>query len=209
MPVITHKKSSTASSTPATTDLALGELAVNTNDGKLFLKKDDGTESIVEVGAGGGGASTEVIHIQHKETRGTNGGTYSTANTWQKRPFTDELTDTGNNCTLTSSEFTLDAGTYVVSYFGVHYDGSSGQVYKARLYNVTDAAEEFMGTQLINGTNKSIMLEVTGVVILAAQKTLRIEHISSVTETAGFGLARNVVAWGDEKYANLTLTKIA
>lgn len=38
---------------PDLVDLELGELAINTYDGKLFLKKDDGTEEIVEIGAGG------------------------------------------------------------------------------------------------------------------------------------------------------------
>ena len=44
------KRSSLAGKAPATTDLALGELAVNTTDGKLYLKKSNGGEFIVEVG---------------------------------------------------------------------------------------------------------------------------------------------------------------
>lgn len=44
------KRSSLAGKVPATADLALGEIAVNTTDGKLFLKKSDGGEFIVEVG---------------------------------------------------------------------------------------------------------------------------------------------------------------
>lgn len=52
-----HKQSSVAGKVPTTTDLALGELAINTTDGKVYLKKNvSGTESVVEV-AGGGGAS--------------------------------------------------------------------------------------------------------------------------------------------------------
>jgi hypothetical protein len=40
-----------AARVPTTTDLQLGELAINTTDGKLFLKKNvSGTESIVEIG---------------------------------------------------------------------------------------------------------------------------------------------------------------
>ena len=50
---ITHKRSGIADKVPQTTDLALGELAINTHDGKLFLKKDDGVETVVEVGGGG------------------------------------------------------------------------------------------------------------------------------------------------------------
>ena len=44
------KRSSLAGKVPATTDLALGEIAINTTDGKLYLKKSDGGEFIVEVG---------------------------------------------------------------------------------------------------------------------------------------------------------------
>lgn len=44
------KRSAMAGKVPATTDLALGEIAVNTTDGKLYLKKSDGGEFIVEVG---------------------------------------------------------------------------------------------------------------------------------------------------------------
>ena len=44
------RRSATQGATPTTAQLSLGELAINTYDGKLFLKKDDGTASIVEVG---------------------------------------------------------------------------------------------------------------------------------------------------------------
>lgn len=49
------KRSAVAGKVPTTSDLALGELALNTFDGKAFFKKDNGTASIVEIGAGGGG----------------------------------------------------------------------------------------------------------------------------------------------------------
>lgn len=48
------KRSAVAGKQPTTNDLALGELGLNTYDGKLFTKKSvSGTESIVEIGAGG------------------------------------------------------------------------------------------------------------------------------------------------------------
>lgn len=43
------KRSSVAGKVPTTAQLELGELAVNTYDGRLFLKRDDGTEAIVEL----------------------------------------------------------------------------------------------------------------------------------------------------------------
>lgn len=48
------KRSAVASKVPQTGDLELGELAINTYDGKLFTKKDNGTASIVEIGGAGG-----------------------------------------------------------------------------------------------------------------------------------------------------------
>ncbi len=45
------KRSATTGNAPTASQLALGELGINTTDGKLFLKKSvSGTESIVEVG---------------------------------------------------------------------------------------------------------------------------------------------------------------
>ena len=47
------RRSATPGNIPTTAQLDLGELALNTFDGKLYLKKDvNGTESVVEVGAG-------------------------------------------------------------------------------------------------------------------------------------------------------------
>jgi hypothetical protein len=43
------KRSAVAGKAPTTSDLELGELGLNTYDGKLYAKKDDGTESIVEL----------------------------------------------------------------------------------------------------------------------------------------------------------------
>lgn len=41
------KRSSTAAATPSTGSLSLGELAVNTNDGVIYTKKNDGSDKIV------------------------------------------------------------------------------------------------------------------------------------------------------------------
>jgi hypothetical protein len=53
------KRSAVQNKIPLTTDLDLGELAINTYDGKLYLKKKVGvTETIVDVGAGNSTSST-------------------------------------------------------------------------------------------------------------------------------------------------------
>jgi hypothetical protein len=51
--IIKHKRTAVAAHTPATTDLVLGELAINVTDGRLFLKRSvGGVESIVEIATG-------------------------------------------------------------------------------------------------------------------------------------------------------------
>ena len=45
------KRSALQGTPPTTSSLELGEVAINTYDGKMYIKKDDGTESIVEVGS--------------------------------------------------------------------------------------------------------------------------------------------------------------
>ena len=49
------KRSAIPGKTPAVSDLSLGELALNTFDGKLYTLKDNGTPSVVELSGGGGG----------------------------------------------------------------------------------------------------------------------------------------------------------
>ena len=59
---VLHKRSGTSGATPTTSDLSLGEIGVNTYDGKLFVKKSaSGTESIIEIGASSGGAGGPIM----------------------------------------------------------------------------------------------------------------------------------------------------
>lgn len=53
------KRSATSGAAPTTSQLELGEVAINTYDGKMYIKKNvGGTESIVEITGGSGGSST-------------------------------------------------------------------------------------------------------------------------------------------------------
>lgn len=47
--VVKLKRSAVTGNSPSTSQLELGEVALNTFDGNLFFKKDNGTESIVSV----------------------------------------------------------------------------------------------------------------------------------------------------------------
>lgn len=103
------RRSAVASAVPTTAQLALGELAINTYDGKLYLKKNNGTESIVEIGAGGGGGGNTFLTIA-----ATTGST--TANS-----TTDTLTIAGGTDITTA----IVGDTLTISYTGTG-GGSSG-----------------------------------------------------------------------------------
>lgn len=58
MALLKFKRSAVPAKIPALNDLALGELAINTYDGKVYTKKDDGTPAIVEIGGNASGITT-------------------------------------------------------------------------------------------------------------------------------------------------------
>lgn len=108
------KQSAVASKVPTTAQLALGELAINTWDGKLFLKKDNGTASIVEVGAGAsGGIPTGITGILMSDgsgavsaaTPGTDYPGLATANIFSAAQTMPRMTLNDANGTFRSIDF--------------------------------------------------------------------------------------------------------
>jgi hypothetical protein len=63
------KRSATPGAIPSLESLELGEIAINTNDGKLYIKKDDGTspDTIVEVSGTGGLASGNLNFLDNEK----------------------------------------------------------------------------------------------------------------------------------------------
>lgn len=100
--VVKLKRSAQQAKIPTTTQLELGEVALNTYDGNLFFKKDDGTEAIVTVTTTDGG------QILTNKTIG------------------DDLTVTGSLILETDTEaLDLSSGAAILDDQGD--DGTSGQ----------------------------------------------------------------------------------
>lgn len=73
--IVRLKRSAVANSVPTTGQLELGELAINTTDGRLFLKRNvSGTESIVEVGSAVSGDITAGGVLVSNASSGDEGG---------------------------------------------------------------------------------------------------------------------------------------
>ena len=66
---VLSKRSAVPGKVPTTVQIDLGELAINTRDGKLFLKRDNGNGAftIVEVGSPQAVASTRSIHLHDRK----------------------------------------------------------------------------------------------------------------------------------------------
>ena len=72
------KRSAVAGRIPSTSDLDLGEVALNTTDGKMYIKKSvSGTESIVELGTGGGSTAADAILVEYQFTATNNQTSFS------------------------------------------------------------------------------------------------------------------------------------
>ena len=100
------KQSSEIGKIPATTDLSLGELGVNTHDGKLFLKKNNGVESIVEVGLN-----------RHSYASCTNGIAQTFSNIQMVIAFDNASTQSPIFMDLANNKFILaKTGRYRVAY---------------------------------------------------------------------------------------------
>ena len=61
-------------SDPSASDLAIGEVAVRTDEGKLFTKKDDGTVAEISGGGAGGatGGGSDKVFFENAQTVTTN-----------------------------------------------------------------------------------------------------------------------------------------
>lgn len=107
-----------------------------------------------------------------------------------------------------ANQVVLPAGTYAVKASAPAYKVGR---HKAKLYNVTDTADEFIGTSEAADTTAAMTNSsfVSGRIILAAQKILELRHrCQSTKSTDGFGLNSNF-AGIIEVYSDLEITKVA
>ena len=71
--VIKPKKSETANSVPGTSDIVVGEMAVNTADKKIYIR--DSSDNIVTLGSAAAGATANAVTQQYILTGTTNDAT--------------------------------------------------------------------------------------------------------------------------------------
>lgn len=156
-------------------------------------------------GSGGGG---QYVVIRDEKTSGTDGGGF-TSGGWRTRDLTTLVNPSSYSwVSLSSNQFTLTAGTYLVEGFAEAYKVS---LHKTKIYNVTDATDVFMGSNALStttaGTQTGCPSFVKGFITISGTKTFELQHqCASTFSGSGRG---NATGWGTEVYAGLTITKIS
>ncbi|MFA6690893.1 MAG: hypothetical protein WCR98_02825 [Saccharofermentanales bacterium] len=154
-------------------------------------------------GGGSGGDTREFILLRDVKANNTGGGTF-TAGAWQTRTLNEKTNDDGNNCTLSSNEFTLAAGTYELWASCPAYQVVEN---KARLYNVSDSTVVAIGQNTRTASYVQNHAMVVAKFTIASSKTFRIEHRCSATvATVGFGNPNNFGC--DEVYTVVAIWKV-
>jgi len=123
------RRSATQGGTPTVSQLSLGEVAINTYDGKMYIKKDSGTASIVEVGGGnlpltGGTISGHTLFSDNVEARWGNSADlkiyHDGSNSYIKDVGTGTLNIQGATQVLIGSATTGEVGVQFVENAGVN-----------------------------------------------------------------------------------------
>lgn len=130
------------------------------------------------------------VYVRDKKAQNTPGGTF-TQDAWQTRNINEEVADTGNNCSIAGNQITLEVGTYRCSIFAPGYKVDRHQ---AKLYNITDTADEIIGTSNYSdvANNVQTVSIVVGRFTITAQKTFEIQHQCVATQNGnGFGVECN------------------
>jgi len=145
----------------------------------------------------------EYIHIREEQVSGTAGGDF-TNGAWRTRTLNTEVTDTGNHCTLSANQFTLEVGTYRIK---VRAPTGAVNQHVAKLYNVTDVVDEiFGGGGQKTTTGDANDATVQGQFTISATKVFEIQHRCLTTaNTNGFGYAHS---YGIEVYTEVELWKV-
>jgi hypothetical protein len=119
------------------------------------------------------------------------GGTFTQA-AWQTRDLNTELDDPEDIVSITSNQFTLQAGTYLVEWSAPAYKVDQ---HTSRLQNITDSTTDAEGTsEYANTTNLVANKSVgAGIITIASAKVFEVQHYCATTNTgAGFGVTSSI-----------------
>lgn len=143
-------------------------------------------EEVASEAGGGGGLFASYALLEDQKAQATAGGTI-TANTWLTRDLNTEVADPDGIVSISSNQFTLQAGTYLIR---ARAPAWFAEQHKIRLRNITDGATTAMGrSNYAAGTNSDSESTLSARVTIAGAKAFEIQHLSRQTRaTDGMGV---------------------
>ena len=157
---------------------------------------------------GGFGKFASYAVLTDVKSSNANGGTFTTGD-WRTRDLNTETTDEDGIVSLSSNQFTLGVGSYLIQYFAPACQVNSHQ---ARLYNITDSSEASLGSTEYAGTGSN-MPQTTSYgyirLTLTGSKVFELQHrCSATTNNYAFGVGTSGgFDWGTVKYATVVIYK--
>ena len=205
------KRSATAGAIPSTSDLALGELALNTYDGKAYIKKSvGGTESIVEVGADSSSEITVMKHYLYNASANQTTFSGTDANNESLSYTAGQILVFLNGVFLDPDDYTASNGTTIVLDDGakssdyleiISLGGTSGaKITGTSVYEFTATANQTVLTgadengNTLSYTPGKILVFLNGVLMDNRTSTDYTEtNASTITFSAGLQVSDTVI----------------
>lgn len=135
-------------------------------------------------------AGFQLAVINDTKSAGTAGGT-CTSGAWRTRDLNTEQYDPDGIVSISSNQFTLAAGTYIISFSA---PAAVVSLHQCRLQNITDTATPLSGSAMYADTGGAVSNRcvIEGVITIAGSKVFEIQHRCDITRaTNGFGYAGN------------------
>ena len=205
------KRSATAGAIPSTSDLELGELALNTYDGKAYIKKSvGGTESIVEVGAESSSDITVMKHYLYNASANQTTFSGTDANNESLTYTAGQILVFLNGVFLDPDDYTASNGTSIVLDDGakssdyleiISLGGSSGaKITGTSVYEFTATANQTVLTgsdengNTLSYTPGKVLVFLNGVLMDNRTSTDYTEtNASTITFSAGLQVSDTII----------------
>ena len=205
------KRSATAGAIPSTSDLSLGELAINTYDGKAYIKKSvGGTESIVEVGADSSSEITVMKHYLYNASANQTTFSGTDANNESLTYTAGQILVFLNGVFLDPDDYTATNGTSIVLDDGakssdyleiISLGGSSGaKITGTSVYEFTATANQTVLTgsdengNTLSYTPGKVLVFLNGVLMDNRTSTDYTEtNTSTITFSAGLQVSDTII----------------
>lgn len=136
------------------------------------------------------GLFSGIALLQDQKSAGTHGGTPPNTSSYNQRDLNTEVFDTGNFVSISSNNFILTAGTYLIQ---ASIPAQRTNETKALLYNISDSSTVALSQSLyvrdsaVTGGHVNLTCRFT----ISGSKTFRIMQRVSNADGEGYGIASN------------------